>query len=113
MTTQEAVERFKNELPEHRRLWRQMAHDYLEELCPKQYAQLNREPEELEARITSMVEPVEGVLVRQLEKGTPFWLARDIAEGELRPTPEPEEWEEEYAESLQIAVAEAWLLRAR
>jgi predicted kinase len=113
MTIQETIEQFKSELPEHRREWRQMAHDYLEELCPKAYAELAREPEELEARSRRLAQVTEDILTRQLAKGTPLWLARDIAESELLPTPEPEEWEEEYAESLQIAVTEVWLSRAR
>lgn len=113
MTSQDAtIEKIKVKLPEYRRLWRQVAHDSLEELCPKEYKELSRpeNSEQLQDRISSAVATTESVLLSCLSRGMPLYTALEIAESDcLKPLPELEKWEQEYLDSTQVAVAEAWL----
>jgi hypothetical protein len=79
----------------------------MEELRPIETAGM-AEPE-LTAQIEARVSACQAMLFSQMESGTPFLTARDLAEAELRCEPEATPWEQEGATAALEAMTELYL----
>jgi hypothetical protein len=87
--------------------WTRVAKLYREELRPVETEAMGEDNLTLAA--TMAAETAAMILLRQLDKGTPFLQARDIAEAELRCEPELTNWEQAGAEATQTAMTEMFL----